>query len=179
MILRMCPARKMVRMDCLIISLMALNIICPSWALRRHRLRILKVTLWAAPISPASGSLKESPKARMTLATTLSATNFGDYIVFSNIAPAGGAISVTAETDTSSFRSPLNGIELVPATGPVLVFTSWAIPRIPSPSRRFRPLSNSSRRPVIRSGAHQPHGDHDFVRDFGFRMHPAAVVSVV
>lgn len=49
--------------------------------------------------------------------TPVLATAFGNYIEVVLVAPVNGAITVTAEADTATYRSPLNGIELVPATG--------------------------------------------------------------
>lgn len=45
------------------------------------------------------------------------AATFGNYIVISNVAPVSGAISIGPEVDGATFRSPLNGIELVPSSG--------------------------------------------------------------
>ena len=42
-----------------------------------------------------------------------SAANFGNYIEYSQVPAVGGQITVHSEPDTSSIRSPLNGIELV------------------------------------------------------------------
>jgi hypothetical protein len=43
--------------------------------------------------------------------------NFGNYIVISNVAPVGGAITVIPEADSRTYRSPINGVEIVPSTG--------------------------------------------------------------
>lgn len=43
--------------------------------------------------------------------------NFGNYIVISNVAPVSGAITIMPEADSRSFRSPINGIEIVPSSG--------------------------------------------------------------
>jgi len=58
-------------------------------------------------------------------ATTTNANNntepvagyFGNYIEIANVSPTSGEIDIEAEPDTTTYRSPLNGIELVPATG--------------------------------------------------------------
>jgi hypothetical protein len=44
-------------------------------------------------------------------------SNFGNYIVISNVVPVSGVITIDAGADNTSFRSPLNGIEIVPNTG--------------------------------------------------------------
>lgn len=43
----------------------------------------------------------------------LSAASFGNYIKIASVSAAGGQIIVQAEADTTTYRSPLNGIELV------------------------------------------------------------------
>jgi hypothetical protein len=43
--------------------------------------------------------------------------DYGNYIVVTNVVPVGGAITIVPEVDSASYRSPLNGIEIVPATG--------------------------------------------------------------
>lgn len=40
-------------------------------------------------------------------------TSFGNYIEVASVTATGGIITVQAEPDTSTYRSPLNGIELV------------------------------------------------------------------
>ncbi|HEX4265406.1 MAG TPA: hypothetical protein VH597_13800 [Verrucomicrobiae bacterium] len=45
------------------------------------------------------------------------AGTFGNYIVISNVVPVGSAITIGPEVDGVTFRSPLNGIELVPSSG--------------------------------------------------------------
>ena len=49
---------------------------------------------------------------------TPNTTNFGNYIKIPNVSASGGAISIQAQKDTLTYRSPFNGIELVPATPP-------------------------------------------------------------
>jgi hypothetical protein len=41
--------------------------------------------------------------------------NIGNYLKIASVAPVGGVITIGAEADTRTFRSPLNGIELVTA----------------------------------------------------------------
>jgi hypothetical protein len=43
----------------------------------------------------------------------LSTASFGNYIEVPNVVPVGGVITVQAEADTNTYRSPLNGIQLV------------------------------------------------------------------
>jgi hypothetical protein len=45
------------------------------------------------------------------------AANFGNYFVISNVTPVSGAITIQPEADSRTYRSPLNGIEIVPNTG--------------------------------------------------------------
>jgi len=45
------------------------------------------------------------------------ASSFGNYIELVLVAPVNGVITITAEKDTQTYRSPFNGFELVPATG--------------------------------------------------------------
>ncbi len=48
-----------------------------------------------------------------------SPANFGNYIAITNVSSgSGGQITVQAEPDATSFRSPLCGIEIVPNSGP-------------------------------------------------------------
>jgi hypothetical protein len=42
-----------------------------------------------------------------------SALTYGNYIEIDNVAPVGGAITILGEGDTSSYRSPLNAIEIM------------------------------------------------------------------
>lgn len=46
------------------------------------------------------------------------AADFGNYIVISNVVPSSGEIQIIPNADFSSFRSPLNGIELVDTSTP-------------------------------------------------------------
>lgn len=46
------------------------------------------------------------------------ATNFGDYTEITGVSPTNGTIAITPESDTKSYRSPFNGVELVPVSGP-------------------------------------------------------------
>lgn len=43
----------------------------------------------------------------------LTTSEFGNYIAISNVAPVSGQITIQPEFDTTSYRSPLNGVELV------------------------------------------------------------------
>lgn len=43
------------------------------------------------------------------------ATSFGNYIVITNVATLAGAITIVPEENSSTWRSPLNGVELVAA----------------------------------------------------------------
>ena len=45
---------------------------------------------------------------------TMLATDFGNYIRIDNVTPISGAITIVAEANTQTWRSPLNGIEIVP-----------------------------------------------------------------
>ena len=44
---------------------------------------------------------------------TANASDFGNYIVIQNVAATGGILTISGGVDSTSFRSPLNGIELV------------------------------------------------------------------
>jgi hypothetical protein len=55
---------------------------------------------------------------------TANASDFGNYIEVANVAPVGGVITITPEADTTSWRSPLDGVEVVQAVPEA----SWACP---------------------------------------------------
>jgi hypothetical protein len=49
------------------------------------------------------------------------ALNYGNYIEFDNIVPVNGAITISANSDNRTWRSPLNGIEIVADTQAPLI----------------------------------------------------------
>jgi hypothetical protein len=52
-------------------------------------------------------------------AQEMPAASFGNYIAIANVSSGpGGQITVIPEVDTTTFRSTLNGIEIVPSSGP-------------------------------------------------------------
>jgi uncharacterized repeat protein (TIGR03806 family) len=61
---------------------------------------------------------------------TANASDFGNYIEIQNVAPTNGVITIAAEVDSSSWRSPLDGFELVSLTsfspGPAVVTNNTA-----------------------------------------------------
>lgn len=63
-----------------------------------------------------SGFVKGTPQLVNNNGPVL-ASSFGNYIELVLVAPVDGAITITAEKDTETYRSPFNGFELVPATG--------------------------------------------------------------
>ena len=42
---------------------------------------------------------------------------YGNYLEIDDVAPIGGVITISADSDTNSFRSPFNGVEMVAETG--------------------------------------------------------------
>jgi hypothetical protein len=46
---------------------------------------------------------------------TANASDFGNYIEVANVAPVSGVITITGEADTTTWRSPLDGFEVVQA----------------------------------------------------------------
>jgi Concanavalin A-like lectin/glucanases superfamily len=62
------------------------------------------------------------------------ATNFGNYIMLANVQASGGVITIEPQKDGTTYRSPFNGIELVPTTPPAA-----PVPNAPteSPSTAF------------------------------------------
>jgi hypothetical protein len=76
----------------------------------------------------------------------LSVSSFGNYIKISGVVPSGGQITVQAEADTSSFRSPLNGIQLVGADNDGQVFSVnflGSTTDVVSPEEPLKPVINS------------------------------------
>ncbi|HTV61888.1 MAG TPA: LamG-like jellyroll fold domain-containing protein, partial [Verrucomicrobiae bacterium] len=69
-----------------------------------------------------TGFVEGTPQATNDIGTfsynTVSASSFGDYLEIPNVSPVNGAITIEPEADGTTYRSPFNGFELVPATGP-------------------------------------------------------------
>lgn len=61
-----------------------------------------------------SGGFVQAITFNANTGSQIAQANFGNYIVISNVAPIGGIIAVNPEADGSSYRSPINGIEIVP-----------------------------------------------------------------
>jgi hypothetical protein len=54
----------------------------------------------------------------------------GNYIEIDNVVPVGGVITITANSDNRTWRSPLNGIEIVASTKAPLIQTPPAAQRL-------------------------------------------------
>lgn len=66
-----------------------------------------------------TGFTPTTTQATNDLNADVSESNFGDYTEITGVTPVSGTITIAPEFDTTSFRSPFNGIELVPAaSGP-------------------------------------------------------------
>ena len=57
---------------------------------------------------------------------TANASDFGNYIKISGISAVGGIITITPEADTQSWRSPLNGFQIVAVPEPTTLVLSVA-----------------------------------------------------
>ena len=55
---------------------------------------------------------------------TANASDFGNYIKIQNVAATGGILTIAAGSDTTTWRSPLNGIELVAVPEPTTLALS-------------------------------------------------------
>jgi hypothetical protein len=74
------------------------------------------------------------------------ATNIGNYLKIASVAPVGGVITVGAEEDVKTFRSPLNGIELVAAapSAPLANAPTEFYDSVPGGSGQFIPTPGSN-----------------------------------
>lgn len=76
-------------------------------------------TLYTATLGGAFTGFTQGGTATANSSTTVTAAPaFGNYIVFSNVVPVGGQIAISAEADTTTWRSPLNGFQLVAVPEP-------------------------------------------------------------
>ena len=64
------------------------------------------------------GFLETTTQPANDLNPDVSVTHFGDYTEITGVSPVSGVITIAPESDTTSFRSSVNGFELVPASGP-------------------------------------------------------------
>ncbi|HTV42418.1 MAG TPA: LamG-like jellyroll fold domain-containing protein, partial [Candidatus Sulfotelmatobacter sp.] len=65
-----------------------------------------------------TGFIGTTSQATNDFNSDITVANFGDYTEITGVSPVSGVITIAPESDTTSYRSPLNGIELIPASGP-------------------------------------------------------------
>lgn len=76
---------------------------------------------YAAALGGAfAGFVRGSPTANNTSQYPPSLT-YGNFLEIGNVVPAAGVITVSASSDTTTFRSPLNGLEIVASAGPPVI----------------------------------------------------------